>query len=148
MSFNYQLLKTIALSLLGGLIIFLLYLLVIVFIGIPNTNSDFLNTVFIGPIKEEILKFLVVLFFIKRFTSYKLTATSVGFGFGLGEQLLHLYHGDPILWYVILMHSIAGFVSGVFLQKNSKFRAIFGATTVHVIYNLGLWIYILFIISY
>lgn len=132
------------LSLLGGITIFLLYLLVIIFVEIPSTNSDFLNTVFIGPIKEEILKLLVVLFLVKRFKSYRLIGTLVGFGFGLGEQLLHFYNGDPILWYVILMHSVAGFVSGVFLQKNSPWRAVFGSTSVHVIYNLGLWLYITF----
>lgn len=144
MSLNKHLFKTIILSIFSGMVVFLLYLLVIIFIGIPSIKSDFLNIVFIGPLKEELLKFFVIIFLVKKFTSPKITAVSVGFGFGLGEQLFHLYNGDPVLWYVILMHTATGLILGIFLQKNSRWKGLLGSTSLHAIYNLGLWLYMIF----
>jgi hypothetical protein len=135
---------------LGAILLYLLDLF-IVYIGLPDINILLLSVLTYGAGLEEVLKFLVSYLIIRRFDFSPLTASFVGLGFGFFEQLIHVAYGDKALIHTMLMHYASGIASSYYFYKARStqyrrfiWRALLAPVAVHGIYNIGIWIWLMY----
>lgn len=123
--------------------------------GLPDIPGRFFVY---GALLEETIKFLLALGLIRLLGVRPLNTALVGLGFGVGEQISHFWYpyGDASLitpW----MHVTTALAMGWFLQKaylaekGSRQRtklivyAFLAGLTVHALYNLALWLLLLWV---
>lgn len=134
----------------GAILLYLLDLFII-YIGLPDINILLLSVLTYGAGLEEVLKFIVSYLIIRKFGFSPLTASFVGLGFGFSEQLIHVAYGDKALIHTMLMHYASGIASSYYFYKARATeykryvsKALLAPVAVHGIYNMGIWIWLMY----
>jgi|GEM_PF-2619636 hypothetical protein len=134
---------------LGAILLYLLKTFVI-YVGFPDIEILLLRVLTYGAILEELLKFLVSYLIIRMFGFSPITASFVGLGFGFSEQLIHIAYGDKALIHTMLMHYASGLASSFYFYKAKTFeykkyvwQALIAPISVHGLFNIGIWIWLM-----
>ena len=87
---------------------------------------------------------------IRMFGFSPITASFVGLGFGFSEQLIHIAYGDKALIHTMLMHYASGLASSFYFYKAKTFeykkyvwQALIAPISVHGLFNIGIWIWLM-----
>ena len=133
-----------------GVIVFYLLKILVVHISLPDIEVLLLRVLMYGAVIEEVLKFSVAYFLIRKLGFSPLTASFIGLGFGMSEQFLHIEYGDKALIHTMLMHYVSGLASSFYFYKARTFeykkciwKALLAPIGVHGIFNIGIWIWLM-----